>query len=87
MIATFDAIIESLRKGPNGNAFEKLFFDGDITSYPTPEDADRALCMMFASQATSEAHIDMLYQQSALYRPVFWKKDNYGIKLIQRNIV
>ena len=33
MIATFDAIIESLRKGPNGNAFEKLFFDGDITSY------------------------------------------------------
>lgn len=83
MIATFDAIIESLRKGPNGNAFEKLFFEGDITSYPTPEDADRALCMMFASQATSEAHIDTLYQQSALYRPVFWKKDNYGIKLIQ----
>lgn len=83
MIATFDAIIESLRKGPNGNAFEKLFFDGDITSYPTPEDADRALCMMFASQATTEADIDTLYQQSALYRPFFWKKDNYGIKLIQ----
>lgn len=79
----FEAIIEALRKEANGNAFEKLFLEGDIAPYATTEDAERALCTMFASKTTKASEVDKLFQQSALYRPVLWKKDDYGKKLIQ----
>lgn len=78
-----ETIIDSLRQGANGNNFEKLFFDGDFAAYATIQDAERALCTMFASKTSSAAQIDKLYQQSALYRPVHWKRDDYGEKLIQ----
>ena len=79
----FEAIIEALRKEANGNAFEKLFLEGDIAPYATTEDAERALCTMFASKTTKASEVDKLFQQSALYRPVLWKKYDYGKKLIR----
>lgn len=83
MATKLDSVITALSNGANGNAFEKLFHEGDITSYASPEDAERALCTMLASKSNNANEIDILFQQSALYRPVLWKKDDYGKKLIQ----
>ena len=77
-------IIDRLSTGPNCSAFKKLFFERDISSYASFEDAERALCAMLATKTDNAKLIDKMFRTSSLCCPTMWDKDDYGKNLIQQ---
>jgi putative DNA primase/helicase len=67
-------LVEKARKAKTGLEFTRLY-DGDHSAYPSPSEADQALCNMLAFWARNDAdHIDRLFRQSGLLREKWDKK-------------
>src|SRR5262249_15434554 len=62
-------LLARARAAANGEAFSGLYM-GDRSGYPSPSEADLALCNMLAFWTGRDAdQIDRLFRQSALMRP------------------
>jgi putative DNA primase/helicase len=63
-------IIDKARTAGNGGKFAALFYDGSwqVQGYPSPSEADSALCSLLAFYTRDEGQIDRLFRQSALMR-------------------
>ncbi len=77
-------------RAANGEKFGKLW-RGDTTGYPSPSEADLALCSMLAFwTGPNPARIDRLFRQSGLYREKKWNRSTagstYGGKTIEKAI-
>lgn len=60
----------------NGNKIKSLY-EGNITSYASPSEADMALCAMLAFYCSGEPQIlDAMFRRSALYRSKWDEKHN-----------
>src|SRR5262245_3175536 len=60
-------LMEKAGQAKNGDKFTRLW-EGDITGYDSPSNADLALCVMLAFWTPDPAQIDRLFRQSALMR-------------------
>lgn len=73
----------------NGALFRKLW-DGDTTGYPSPSEADLALCNVLAFWTGGDSErIDRLFRQSGLYRSKWDKRrgaDTYGSRTIAKAV-
>jgi len=64
-----EEILEKARKSESGEKFVRLFDKGDITGYPSPSEADLALCSFLAFYTEGDPKkMDSLFRRSALYR-------------------
>jgi len=64
-----DNIIQMAMKAENGAKFTRLW-KGDTSGYPTPSEADMALCQMLGYWTHQDREkIDRLFRKSDLYRP------------------
>jgi putative DNA primase/helicase len=64
---TDNAIIEKARHAKNGAKFSRLMA-GDHSGYPSPSEADLALCGILAFYTQDPAQIDRLFRRSGLLR-------------------
>ena len=72
-----DAIIEKAVNARNGAKFKSLW-DGDWSDYPSPSEADLALCQILAYWSGNDTGmIDRLFRRSGLYRAK-WDESHYG---------
>jgi putative DNA primase/helicase len=62
-----DALISRAREAKNGAKFSKLWA-GDTSGYPSPSEADLALCHLLAFYTQDRAQLDRLFRRSDLYR-------------------
>lgn len=66
-------VLGKARSAKNRDKFRALFDGGDTTGYPSPSEADLALCALLAFWARGDARqVDRLFRCSALYRPEKW---------------
>ncbi len=70
-------IISKAKSATNGEKFSRLF-DGkwEELGYPSPSEADQALCSIIAFYSDSPAGIDKIFRKSGLYRDK-WERDDY----------
>ena len=61
----------------------KALFEGDISGYPSPSEADLALCTILAMHSRDEHQIDRLFRQSKLYREK-WDREDYAGRTIAK---
>jgi hypothetical protein len=67
-LPTVDQVIAACHNAANGDKFRQLF-GGDISGYPSPSEADAALCGVIAFWSTGDSElIDKVFRQSKLYR-------------------
>ena len=64
---TDDELLTKAFMASNGGKIETLF-NGDIAGYPSPSEADLALCSLLAFWAHDEAQLDRLFRRSDLMR-------------------
>ncbi len=64
---TDDEIIEIASRAENGAKFEALF-RGNIAGYPSPSEADLALCGILSFYTQDAYQIDSIFRKSGLYR-------------------
>jgi hypothetical protein len=65
----------------------KKLFAGDWSGYPSPSEADEALCCKLAFYtAKDKGQIDRLFRRSKLYRPKKWGREDYRNTTIARAI-
>ena len=85
-------LLKRARAAKNGNKFDRLFkgqFDGD---YPSPSEADQALCFHLAYWTRKDAaRMDALFRQSGLFRskwdtPHYAGGVTYGARTIEQAI-
>ena len=68
--------------GSKGRDFHTLFFQGDISAYGSPSEADQALCVLLAFWTDRDSNqIDRLFRTSALYRAK-WEREDYRNRTI-----
>jgi putative DNA primase/helicase len=65
---TDEEVLALARQARNGGKFARLWV-GDIRGYPSPSEADLALCILLAFWTRDAAQIDRLFRQSKLTRP------------------
>jgi putative DNA primase/helicase len=64
-----DALLQRAVQASNGAKFRALFYDGNISGYPSASEADMALCIMLAFWTGKDLErMDRLFRRSALYR-------------------
>lgn len=69
-------ILNRAMRAKNGQKFSRLWA-GDATGYPSPSEADLALCSLLAFwTGPNETTIDRLFRQSGLYREK-WEREDY----------
>lgn len=83
---TDDAVIlERIRKSKQAEKFNRLWL-GDVSGFPSPSEADLALCSILAFWCANDAsQIDRLFRQSGLVRKK-WEKHGYGARTIAKAI-
>jgi hypothetical protein len=83
------ALLERARAARNGDVFARLWA-GDANGYPSPSEADLALCNRLAFWTGRDAdRMDRLFRQSGLMRPKWDERhgtDTYGALTIQTAI-
>ncbi len=80
-------LLDEARHAANGAKFQVLFDEGDISGYPSPSEADLALCSMLAFWTGNCARsIDYYFRQSALCRPKWLTRADYPQQTIARAI-
>lgn len=72
-----DSIVQKLTLQKNGEKFRRLYYDGDISGYGSPSEADAALCSLLAFRVGPDHPevIDQLFRKSALMREKWERKD------------
>lgn len=70
-------VLERVSNAANGAKFRALW-DGDMSGYSSPSNADLALCGLLAHWTDDAAVIDSLFRQSKLYRPKWDRKARSG---------
>jgi putative DNA primase/helicase len=79
-----DALLQQASTAKNGAKFAALWA-GDSTGYPSPSEADLALCMLLAFWTQDPDQLDRLFRQSGLMRPK-WSAprgdETYGARTI-----
>lgn len=76
-------LIEKARNAKNGAKFERLW-GGDTSSYPSPSEADLALCSELAFWTQGDkARIDRLFRQSGLMREK-WNRHDYRKRTVSK---
>ncbi|MCR4289886.1 MAG: AAA family ATPase [Candidatus Scalindua sp.] len=72
-----DEIIKKAKSALNGEKFSRLF-DGvwKELGYPSPSEADQALCSIIAFYTDNPTAIDQVFRQSKLYREK-WEREDY----------
>ncbi|MFB6182026.1 MAG: hypothetical protein ABEJ24_03970 [Candidatus Magasanikbacteria bacterium] len=68
-------IIEAARNAKNGEKFEKLFFQGDLSDYKSESEADEALCFLLAFYTKEYEQIKRLLKRSALTRSKWFERE------------
>lgn len=82
-----EQIIEKIRSSKQSDKFRPLFDNGSFDSYPSQNEADLALCAMFAFYTRdNESQIDELFRKSALYREDKWEREDYRKNTIRKAI-
>jgi hypothetical protein len=76
-----DAVLDKARKAKNSDKFNRLW-DGDIVAYPSPSEADLALCCILAFWTRDATQIDRLFRQSNLMREKWEKRTDYRKRTI-----
>ena len=83
---TCENLIRQLLRQKNGEKFQKLFEEGDISGYGSQSEADMALCCMIAFRAGDRPEvIDAVFRLSALYREK-WEREDYREETIRKAI-
>jgi len=73
-----DALLEKARAAKNGGRFARLHDAGDTSGYPSPSEADLALCSYLAFWTNSDPmRMDRLFRRSALIRSK-WDERHFG---------
>jgi hypothetical protein len=75
-------IYDKAANATNGDKFLKLW-KGDIGDYPSPSEADAALCSILAFWTQDGAQIDRMFRGSGLYRDK-WERKDYRERTIGR---
>jgi len=75
-------IVDRASKAKNGGKFTALW-SGDISGYPSPSEADIALCNILAFWTRDPAQIDRLFRSSGLYRDK-WDREDYSTGTIDK---
>jgi putative DNA primase/helicase len=68
-------VIERAVYGEHGGLFQKLYYDGDTSNYPSLSEADHALCGVLKGCTTDQTQIKRIVMESALYRKKMERKD------------
>src|SRR5262249_50243063 len=79
-------LLEKAFAAKNGDKLSRLF-DGDVSDYPSPSEADMALCSMLAFWAADETQLDRLFRRSGLMREKWDEKHGdttYGERTISK---
>ena len=72
------ALLDKARRARDGEKFARLFDAGVTTGYPSPSEADLALCGILGFWCRGDPiRMDRLYRQSKLYRPK-WDEVHYA---------
>ncbi len=71
-----DRVIALLANSDRSRKFDRLFYRGDASEYPTPSEADAALASKLAWATRSPGQIKRLMRQSGLRREK-WTRDDY----------
>jgi putative DNA primase/helicase len=74
---TDDEILRLLRSSPNAAKFGRLY-EGDASAYPSPSEADLALCRLVRYYSSDAAQIDRIVRGSRLHRPEKWDSRRGG---------
>lgn len=82
---TDDQVIALAKRAKNREKFIRLM-DGDISGYPTPSEADAALCAILAFHTRDPVQIDRIFRQSGLYREK-WNRDDYRTDTINKALI
>jgi len=70
-------LLEKAGKANNGDTFRRLYYEGDITGYNSPSEADLALNSMLARLTQGDINrMDSLFRNSKLYREK-WEREDY----------
>jgi putative DNA primase/helicase len=78
------ALVEKAMAAGNGPKFKALWF-GDIGGYPSPSEADQALCNLLAFWCGGDAgRIDALFRESGLMRDKWEQRADYRKRTIAR---
>jgi primase-polymerase (primpol)-like protein len=79
-------IIEIARNAENGEEFKRLYQKGDTSSYPSPSEADEALCFHLAFYTKDYNQIERLFNRSELTREKWLKREDYRKRTIKKAI-
>ncbi len=74
-------IIEKASKAKNSDKFKRLFYEGNISGYPSGSEADLALVDLIAFYTQNEDQIVGIMKQSALYDDK-WEREDYQRRTI-----
>ncbi len=78
-----DELLQKAKTAENGEKFTRLW-SGDISDYPSPSEADLALCGLLAFwTGGDQQRIDRLFRQSDLYREK-WDREDYRERTINQ---
>ena len=70
-------IIAKLFQGDSKGKFTRLW-SGDVSDYPSPSEADQAMCSLLSAYTQSAETIDSIFRLSKLMRPKWDKKSGNG---------
>jgi hypothetical protein len=77
-------IIDKMLAAANGDK-TLVLLNADISGYPSPSEADQALCNLIAFWTQDPNQIDRIFRTSGLYREEKWgKRQDYRNRTIQR---
>ena len=76
-------IINICSNAKNGEKFDLLFKEGDITKYPSHSEADLALVELLLFYTQDREQIDAIFRKSALMREK-WNRDDYRERTIDK---
>jgi hypothetical protein len=80
---TDEEVIELARSAKNSAKFEALW-EGNMSGYTSPSEADQALISLLAFYTQDEAQLDSLYQRSGLCREKWLKRPGYRRSTIDK---
>lgn len=70
-----DEVVKHCISAKNSEKFKALF-NGNISGYDSPNEADQALCFIIAFYTKDSGQIDSIFRKSGLYRDK-WERDDY----------
>ena len=84
MSLTDAEVLTKMFAARNGADVRRLW-EGDVSEYPSPSEADLALCRHLAFWTGGQAsRIDALFRQSGLYREKKWNRQDYRERTISK---